>query len=316
MHSAAATWFAVYSTVLVAGQTGDVVMSFSDLERGVGQRGHQRGRGETSHDEVALLDGGDDRRFAALADRIALQIFRVNSNVKGIESLVKQLGGRNDSPELRTMLSNLNEATRELVKSSTEDVKELAGYNLSGQASDDGPTRQRKLKQAKISRDFQSAILGYQSAAKTSVEKQRLYVDRAKAAIDQGDDQRAREALSPGNDNQQHQQQVQQTDLVPDSELEYQEQLIQEREGEIEEIERGVLELNEIFRDLGTIVTEQQSMLDNIESNVISIANDTQGASEELSSAHVYQRKAGRRMLCLLMIFILVLAIVLLAILS
>ena len=54
---------------------------------------------------------------------------------------------------------------------------------------------------------------------------------------------------------------MQQTDLVPDSELEYQEQLIQEREGEIEEIERGVLELNEIFRDLGTIVTEQQSML-------------------------------------------------------
>lgn len=52
-----------------------------------------------------------------------------------------------------------------------------------------------------------------------------------------------------------------QADLVPDSELEYQEQVIQEREGEIREIEAGIVELNEIFRDLGTIVTEQQSML-------------------------------------------------------
>ena len=118
------------------------------------------------------------------------------------------------------------------------------------------------MKKAKVSRDFQNAILGYQAAAKSSVEKQRIYVDRAKAALDQGDDERAREALSPGSNNHQlQQQQLIESDLVPDSELEYQEQLIQEREGEIHEIERGVLELNEIFRDLGTIVTEQQSML-------------------------------------------------------
>lgn len=169
------------------------------------------------------------------------------------------------------------------------------------------------MKQAKVSRDFQSAVLAYQSAAKASADKQRLHVERARAAIDSGDTEQASEALSPGQ-QQQQQQQLVQTELVPDSELEYQEQVIQEREGEIREIESGILELNEIFRDLGTIVTEQQSMLDNIESNVISIANDTQGASEELVQAHNYQRKAGRRMLCLLLIFIVVLAIVLLAV--
>lgn len=173
------------------------------------------------------------------------------------------------------------------------------------------------MKQAKISRDFQSAILGYQAAAKSSAEKQRQYVERAKAAIDQGDASSAGLALSPGETSTTmplQQQQLLQTDLIPDSELEYQEQVIQEREGEIREIESGILELNEIFRDLGTIVTEQQSMLDNIERNVISVANDTQGASEELVSAHEYQRKAGRRMLCLFLIFVFVLAIVLLAV--
>lgn len=196
------------------------------------------------------------------------------------------------------------------------------------------------MKQAKISRDFQTAILGYQNAARASAEKQRLHVERARQAIDSGDSAQAVDAaLSPGGSGgaQLQQLQQQQLDLVPDSELEYQEQVIQEREGEIRDIESGILELNEIFRDLGTIVTEQQSMLgvcpqavssdqllsgltgyilpaDNIESNVISVANDTQGASEELVSAHNYQRKAGRRMLWLFLIFIVVLAIVLLAV--
>ena len=41
----------------------------------------------------------------------------------------------------------------------------------------------------------------------------------------------------------------------------HQESLIQEREDEIREIESGIHELSEIFRDLGTLVTEQGGML-------------------------------------------------------
>ena len=37
--------------------------------------------------------------------------------------------------------------------------------------------------------------------------------------------------------------------------------MIQEREAEIREIESGIHELHEIFRDLGTLVQEQGGML-------------------------------------------------------
>lgn len=57
------------------------------------------------------------------------------------------------------------------------------------------------------------------------------------------------------------QQQQQLVDGVHDSEVEFQEQLIQERENEIEQIEQGITELNQIFKDLGQIVGEQQSMI-------------------------------------------------------
>lgn len=51
-----------------------------------------------------------------------------------------------------------------------------------------------------------------------------------------------------------------QSQLSP-HELAYQESLIQEREVEIREIETGIHELSEIFRDLGTLVNEQGGML-------------------------------------------------------
>lgn len=47
---------------------------------------------------------------------------------------------------------------------------------------------------------------------------------------------------------------------------------------------------------------------------MISVARDTHGASDQLTQAHAYQRKAGRRMFCLLLVFLLVLAVVLLAV--
>ncbi len=54
---------------------------------------------------------------------------------------------------------------------------------------------------------------------------------------------------------------------------------------------------------------------DNIEYNITSIATNTSGADRELVTAHEYQRKAGRRALCLMLIVGVVVAIVLLALL-
>lgn len=53
---------------------------------------------------------------------------------------------------------------------------------------------------------------------------------------------------------------------------------------------------------------------DNIESNISSIAVDTAGAAEELTTAHEYQRRAGRRALCLMLVLVVVVAVVLLAV--
>jgi len=193
-----------------------------------------------------------------------------------------------------------------MVKRGTDDLKQLAilQSNLPHQSS--------LLK--KTSHDFQLSLAAFQNAQRLSAERQRTVVEVVKqTAADADDGSEARDAGPNSPALQQTQIQIQQ--LSP-QELAHQESLIAERETEIQNIETGILELNEIFGQLGTIVTEQGTMLDNIESNISSVETDTREADRELVTAADYQRKAGRRAACLMIVMIVVVCIVLIAILN
>jgi len=237
-----------------------------------------------------------------LQSSLSLQVFKINSNVQGILKLVDQLGTGRDSGTVRKSLHDLTETTREMAKRGTDDLKKLAALQST--------VPKQKTAMQKTSHDFQLSLVAFQRAQQISAERQRTVVDGVKLAVEE----EAIPEASPSTSPQRQVQQFQQT-LSP-HELAYQESLIQEREAEIREIETGIHELSEIFRDLGTLVNEQGGMLDNIESNISSVAVDTAGAAEELSTAHDYQRRAGRRAACLLIVIVVVICIVLLAILS
>jgi len=152
-----------------------------------------------------------------------------------------------------------------------------------------------------------------QKASQLSADRQRTVVESVRIAADDDADQLQEEGQVGSTEQQQAQ--ILQQRLSP-SELAHQESLIQEREADIREIETGIHELHEIFRDLGGLVTSQGEMLDNIESNISNIAVDATGAADELGVAHQYQRKAGRRAACLMVVVGIVICVVLLAVLS
>jgi t-SNARE complex subunit (syntaxin) len=278
-------------------------MSFADLERGLATGNATAGnlRGGRAHNS-----GDNDRQYKSLSQRISQQVFKITNNVASINRMVGQLGSARDTQELRNQLHGVTESTRDLVKNTSNDIKELSRY-------DGGQNRQRKLEQQKLSKDFQKTLQEFQKAQRLSAEKQREYVDKAKAYNVRNDvytdeDEPAVAEEQPLIDDTQRRMQLQ----VVDNEIEYNESLIAEREEEIREIEHGINELNEIFRDLGTLVTEQQSMLDNIESNVSSLTGNVRNAVGELDTARQYQKKAGNRVCLLLLIFAVIGVVVLL----
>ncbi|KAL6304409.1 t-SNARE [Sparassis latifolia] len=271
-------------------------MSFQDIEAGHAQRPYSPNNGLPKSQEEAA--------FLSLQSSLSLQVFKINSNVQGILKLVDQLGTTRDSQTLRKSLHDLTEATREMAKRGSDDLKKLAVLQAT--------LPRHKTSLQKTSHDFQLSLVAFQRAQQVSAERQRTVVEGVKIAIEE---EGAAEQPEPGTSPSQRQAQILHNQLSP-QELAFQESLVQEREAEIREIETGIHELSEIFRDLGTLVSEQGGMLDNIESNISSIAVDTSGAAEELSTAHEYQRRAGKRALCLMLILIVVVAVVLLAILS
>lgn len=64
--------------------------------------------------------------------------------------------------------------------------------------------------------------------------------------------------------------------------------------------------VNEIFMDLATLVEEQGTMIDNIESNIVTAEKHTEQGTSELRKASDYQKKA-RKKLCYLLLCLAVL---------
>ncbi|PFH54054.1 hypothetical protein AMATHDRAFT_53858 [Amanita thiersii Skay4041] len=274
-------------------------MSFQDIETGL----------NTTHNSFSSTpQSREDAAFQNLQQSLSVQVFKMNANVQGILKLVDQLGTAKDSASLRKSLHDLTETTRAMAKRGSEDLKRLSAMqtNLPNQ----------KTALQKTSHDLQMSLVAFQRAQQVSAERQRTVVRGVKLAVEDEQAHPSRVEEAPIQSSPElRQAQILQTQLSP-HELAYQESLIQEREAEIREIETGIHELSEIFRDLGTLVGQQGAMIDNIELNISSVHADTGAAAQELVTAAEYQRKAGRRAACLLIIVAFVLAIVLLAILS
>jgi t-SNARE complex subunit (syntaxin) len=142
-----------------------------------------------------------------------------------------------------------------------------------------------------------------------ALEKQRSSASAARTALDEITPS-SPSASSPLGSQQQAQETLR---LASQDEVDFQDSLIVEREAEIRNIEQGVTELNELFRDVAHIVSEQGEMLDTIHENVENTRTDTRGADLELRSAARYQKNARSRACCLLLILAVILTIVILA---
>jgi len=163
----------------------------------------------------------------------------------------------------------------------------------------------QKYTNQKLSREFTSTLSEFQVVQRRAIEKERA----SKAALEE-----SAAAQPPSGEGQQQLQSLEEPRLAQQEEVNFQEQLIIEREGEIRQIEQSVGELNELFRDVAHIVREQGDVIDAIDVNVENTLNDTRGADVHLRSASRYQKAARNKACCLLLILAIVLIIIVLAV--
>jgi len=246
----------------------------------------------------------DDPEFQKLSHDLMTKLFTLTGNISRLTNQIALLGTKRDTERVRERVHDLLEETKDTFKDVGEGVKQIQTWE------DVSPSQ--KYTQQKLSREFQASLREFQNVQRQALEKQRSSASAARAALED-----ASGSPTAEGDTQLGQLQSQeQLRLASQDEVDFQDSLIVERETEIRNIEQGVSELNELFRDVAHIVGEQGEQLDTIAANVDNTRSDTRGADLELRSAARYQRNARSKACILLLILAVVVTIILLAVLT
>ncbi|CAD0108694.1 unnamed protein product, partial [Aureobasidium uvarum] len=236
----------------------------------------------------------DDPEFNEFTTDLSDRLFSLTANISRLSSQVALLGTKRETDRVRERVQDLLEETSASFKDIGDGLKKPA----------------QKYTQGKLNQEFKASLTEFQSLQRTALEKQRASATAARTALEESGSptvERSQQQL------QQQQQQQEQLRLADQSEVDFQESLIVEREAEIRNIEQSVGELNELFRDVAHMVHDQGGQLDIISNNVTSTRDDTQGADRELRTASRHQKNARNKMCCLLLILAVILTVVIVA---
>jgi len=222
----------------------------------------------------------------ATSDLIS-SVFKLQTEVSRLKADVQRLGTPRDTPELRQKIADTNDRLKLSARDIGERLKAAATANNSPQTQ-------------KIVSNFQAVLANFESIMKTAHAKEAASLPRkpAHVAVDidtgaAGEDGEQRQALLQ---QQQQQQQRQQQEMVHlETELQYNEVLIEERDEAIQEISHQIGEVHEIFQDLATLVNDQGGMVDDISDHIERAADRTRDASTQLRKAEKSQRGARNR---------------------
>ncbi|SGZ50082.1 CIC11C00000000407 [Sungouiella intermedia] len=223
----------------------------------------------------------------------------------------KLIGTRRDDAKLRKALDTLQKEISELDSSIESLMIKVNGAMNTGGANGKLEVTDRQLMlKDRLNREFRNLHNNFILELKQYADKKVLYplrnpeVQETTPLLEESDHR-----------HQQLQQQVAVEEQINQTELQYQIALTQEREREIARVHEGVVEINSIMKDLGTLVGNQGEQVDTMENNMLQVGQDVHKASRELTKADEYQRKKGKWCAILLValcvfVLIMVLAIV------
>lgn len=219
------------------------------------------------------------------SDGVAAGIFRINTSVSTYKSLMNKLGTKRDNHELREKLHATEQKISQLVEETVARLKEESESDHLVSS-----TTSKKIRDAKLAKDFQSVLLEFQTAQKAAQSRQRKYAPVLPPAS-------SLPQLSSGRGDSEEEASLlrQSQQLVVEaneSEVMFNAVVIEEREQGIQEIQQQIGEVSEIFKDLARIVGDQGYVIDDIESNIESSASATVQANMQLTRAAKSQKSS------------------------
>ncbi|CAG9820111.1 unnamed protein product [Phaedon cochleariae] len=181
------------------------------------------------------FSGNINPEFNSYCDSVVTNIYTINSSLKTLENALKVIGTKKDNQGVRNQVHVTQLSTNQIASVTTKDINKLKIVVAKGE-------KQKQLQVEKLEGNFKEAINRYYTLQKELADKQKSHLlipEISEDEIPQGDD-----------DN--HERQAQRT-----RELAFEQDMLYERESRIRQIESDILDVNQIMRELGSLVHTQ-----------------------------------------------------------
>ncbi|XP_039381320.1 t-SNARE domain-containing protein 1 isoform X1 [Mauremys reevesii] len=229
----------------------------------------------------------DPNELQELFQETSANIFRINSNVTSLERTLRSLGTSNDTQELRDGLHATQQETNKTITTSTKAIKQLSEIVR-------GSSRQERLQLDRLNNQLSDAIQRYGAVQKKIAEKSKALLPSGQRSSKQQSpktpfsDLADDEKIFNGGDGMWQNQSQDQALLseITEEDLE----AIRLREEAIQQIESDMLDVNQIVKDLASMVYEQGDTIDSIEANIETASSNVESANEQLAKASQHQR--------------------------
>lgn len=276
--------------------------------------GH-RDYGATSSSTNAIMpdvsfSGFSPTEFMSLSEDIGQNISAVNSSSRQLEKILKVIGTRREQQATRDMVHNIHAEANTRIDTISRDIQRLTAVVRRGD-------KQQKLQLEKLTNDFRNVVEKYSSVQKRITAAMRQSIEQ----LGQQQDEQA-EAERAGFLQQQEQ---------ITAGLQFEQDMLVDRERQLRQIEADVLDVNAIMRRVYNIVQTQgeqvgtyiygiyikvillslylshfQLFAENIENSVENAATDVELGREELAKASQHRRSYRRKILILLAIAVII----------
>lgn len=252
-------------------------MSFADFAGG--NNGHHGQNGGVMYRGGADISAGLSSKSRQAIDAATLKLEQFNRQVLAIKRAANtMIGNGNKSRPVGGSGANgaLDDDLNDRIRFACLLQEEIAkALRMIPQESANA------LIKKKLCKDFE-AISNQLETAVVKISAQEQAIQNVLVA--QSQDAQGGGGMKNGRIVAEHQGQVIEFEEL-ENEIAHNEALIEEREKDIDKIHQSVAQVQEIFRDLAAIVNEQQTVIDDIETNIHESLEQTQRGRDEVQKA-------------------------------
>ncbi|XP_030226870.1 t-SNARE domain-containing protein 1 [Gadus morhua] len=233
-------------------------------------------------------------------------IFQINANVVTLEKSFQSLGTSRDTAELRQSLHATQQQTNKVITSTSQLIKQLSDIISSS-------SRQDRLRLTRLKTELSESVQRY-------ADLQKKIADRTRALLPPAQKENKSPqtpftelceegplfsgAEGPEGSIQAFLSEISEDDVTA----------LRQREEALLQIERDMLDVSQIMKDLASMVHEQGESIDSIEDYIQTGSSNVEMANQELAKASHHQRQMRKRKCYLLVVGAVVLIVLIIII--